>query len=86
MEGDREKNENMARTTTARVLSREFTCYVRQKDDICYLLRFREDAKGQDVMDEVKYIIFSYFSLRVQSPTGTRRQVENVFRCNFSNC
>ena len=39
-----------------RVLVREFTCYVRQRDDICWSLKFKEDAKGQDVMDEVRRI------------------------------
>lgn len=75
-----EKHENMSRSTTTRLMSaREFTCYVRQKDDICYQLKFREDSKGQDVMDEV-YINFFLCKLhKVQSPSRlpvTTRSIE----------
>jgi hypothetical protein len=42
----------------SRVCVREFSVYVKLRNDICYLLKFKEDVKGQDVMDEVKNIRF----------------------------
>ena len=61
MDGDREKQDNMTRVIP-KLSTREFPCYVKLRDDVCYLLKFREDAKGQDVMDEVNNLEFLFFS------------------------
>ena len=54
-EGCEKKMANDAVTSKPpiRVCVREFSVYVKLRDDICYLLRCKEDAKGQDIMDEV---------------------------------
>ena len=37
-------------------------CLVTQRDDVCYSFKFKEDAKGQDVMDEVLNLSYFGFS------------------------
>ena len=38
-------------------------CLVTQRDDVCYSFKFKEDAKGQEVMDEVCYDLWYCISL-----------------------
>ena len=45
--------DTMGSRPAAKVCAREFTIYVKLRNDICYLLKCKEDAKGQDIMDEV---------------------------------
>ena len=62
MDGERnEKTMNMDVACTKpgpRFCVREFSVYVKLRNDTCYLLKFKEDAKGQDIMDEVRNIHF----------------------------
>ena len=42
-------------TTAAKMADNQpkIWCLVTQRDDVCYSFKFKEDAKGQEVMDEV---------------------------------
>lgn len=33
-------------------------CLITQRDDICYSFKFKEDSKGQEVLDEVNISFF----------------------------
>ena len=46
-------NETMGSKAAIKPCVREFNVYVKLRDDVCYLLKCKEDAKGQDIMDEV---------------------------------
>ena len=48
-------------------------CLVTQRDDICYSFKFKEDAKGQEVMDEVNFTCLFFQIFKVQ-----RSKVENL--------
>ena len=48
-------NETMGSKPAVKFCVREFSVYVKLRDDVCYLLKCKEDAKGQDIMDEVKF-------------------------------
>ena len=66
-EGPEKKMMNeLGSKPTVKPCSREFSVYVKLRDDICYLLKCKEDAKGQDIMDEVE--IFISLNNKVQSP------------------
>lgn len=57
MEGEKYERtmscDTMGTRPTAKVFVREFSVYVKLRNDICYLFKCKEDAKGQDIMDEM---------------------------------
>lgn len=67
-EGPEKKMMNeMGSKPAVKLCVREFSVYVKLRDDVCYLLKCKEDAKGQDIMDEVEYFLHLTLGSKVHS-------------------